>query len=203
MRVYEGKYLSVTSVIGLRHPFNRKSFEIWCSKVGKDPEVVLRTSQLLGTKVSDLIEYKTKGLDWLTGTPIDKAEKHLYNAVNSFFEDYKVLSCEEVVKNDKLNYAGRYDGVIEGKDGKYLADWKTFGAWKTEPYKRSSAKIRHVKWQLNMYAEAMGWKDKLCVVVFKNDGTYEVEEIKKDTEILEWVEDNQDLILKTIKENGK
>ena len=167
---------------------------------GYDPEMVLTTSKLLGTKVSDLIEYKTKGLEWLTGTPFDKVEERLYTAVSGFMNEWKVIDCEKVVKNDKLHYAGRFDGIIERNGEQFLADWKTWGAWRDNPYKRSSSKIKHVRWQLNMYREAMGWKHGMCVVVFKSDGTWEIEKIKKDKEIIKWVEDNQDLILETIRD---
>jgi len=200
VRIYDGKYLSVTSVIDLRQPFNPSSFEYWCIKEGYDPKLVNTTAKLLGSKVSDLIECKTQGLEWILGTPLDCVEKALYTAVNDFMKDNKVISCEEVVKNEKLNYAGRYDGIFEHNGEQFLADWKTWSAWRDVPYKRNSSKIKHVRWQLNMYAEAMGWKGRMCVVVFKNDGTWEKEIIKKDKEIIEWVEDNQDLICKTVQD---
>jgi len=200
MRVYDGELLSVTSVVSLRDPFDSRSFEFWCAKEGYDPELVLDTSKILGTKVSDLIEAKTKGLEALLEPPFDKVEKALYTAVSSFTDDWKVVDCEKVVKNEKLHYAGRFDGIIERNGERFLADWKTWGASRDKPYKRDSKKIKHVRWQLNLYAEAMGWKDGLCVVVFKSDGTWEREVVKRDKDMVKWVEDNQELILKTIED---
>jgi len=206
MRIYEGKYISTTSLLSLKNPFNRESFEKWCEKVGKDPELVLKTSQILGEKVSNLIENQTKGLEWITEPPLDRVEECLYKAVSDFLKEWKVLNCEEVVYCDQLHYAGRYDGIISGKKGIYLADWKTFGAWNDKPYKRDSSKIRKARQQLSLYANAMGWKEKLCVIIFKNDGTWELEDVKYDKSIVEWVKDNQELILETInlskKNNG-
>jgi len=203
MRIYDDKYLSVTSVIGLKDPFNRSSFENWCRSVFKDPDLVLDTATTLGSKVSNLIEYRTSGLDWIVEPPIDIIEENLYSAVEDFLSKCEVLECEGFVKNEELNYAGRFDGMIKLNGEQILADWKTYGAWKDKPYKRDSAKIKHARWQLTMYAKAMDWKGALAVVIFKNDGTWELERVKFDKKILDWVSENQDLILETIKNGEK
>ena len=204
MRIYDNKYLSVTSVIGLRKPFNEESFKNWCKQVGKDPEMILSTSQILGSKVSEALDNVSRGLEWLTAPPIDQVEENLLSAVDCFLEEYKPVKTEGVVKCEELNYAGRYDGIVEDrKTGKtLLADWKTYGAWRNKKYKRSSAKIRKAKWQLSMYSYAMDWENDLAVIVFKNDGTWELEQVDYDEDMIDWVRNNQDLILSVV-ENGK
>ena len=198
MRIYDGKYLSVTSVIELRKPFNDSSFKKWCESKGIDPELISATSSILGSKVSEYLNDISNGLEWLTEPPVDTLERTLYSAVDDFTSEYKLIDTEQVVYCDELNYAGRFDGMIEKGSSLYLADWKTYGAWKKEKYKRVSSKIKKARWQLSMYAYALGWEDKLAVVVFKNDGTWELEEVEYDNEMIDWVKDHQDIILDTI-----
>jgi len=206
MRIYENKYISVTSILGLKQPFNKKSFTDWCSRTGHDPEAILSTSQTLGEKVSEAMDNSQKGLDWLTAPPIDVLEANLLDSVKDFLSRYELISTEGVVKCKEFNYAGRYDGVIKDKEsGKvFLSDWKTYGAWRNKEYKRVSSKIKKVREQLSLYAYAMEWEESLAVVVFKNDGTWDMEELKFDDKIIEWTKTHQDLILETIKnENSK
>lgn len=208
MRIYDGKYLSVTSVLRLKEPFDSKSFKEWCKRTGNSAFLISNTSRILGSKVSEYLDNRYRSLEWLTGPPTDDLEARLYSSVEDFLKKWDLVSTEEVVKCEEFNYAGRYDGIIENKKTgeKVLCDWKTFGAWKDKPYKRDSNKIKKTRWQLTMYAYAMGWKDDLGVVVFKNDGEWELEKVKFDKSIMKWVVDNQDLILKTIeneKQTGK
>jgi hypothetical protein len=198
MRIYDNKYLSVTSVIDIRKPFNKEAFDRWCEKVGKDPDLIIRTSQILGDKVSELIDNRSRSLEWMSAPPVDQLEQRLYSGVEDFMNEYRVLETERVVKCEELHYAGRFDGIIESGGTKYLADWKTYGAWKNKEYKRVSSKIRKVRWQLSMYAHAIEWEGKLAVVVFKNDGTWELEELDFDHGMIEWVKDNQKEIIKLI-----
>lgn len=202
MRVYEGKYLSVTSIIELRKPFNSSSFKNWCESKGLDSELISATSSILGDKVSEYINDKMNALEGITAPQIDMLESRLYSAVDDFLKEWELVSTEQEVICDELMYAGRYDGIIR-KKGTYkmiLADWKTYGAWNGREYKRDNAKIKKVKWQLSMYAYAMNWKQGLGVVVFKNDGSWELEEVVFDNEIIEWIRNNQDLILKVVKD---
>lgn len=206
MRVYEGKYLSVTSIIALKQPFDKTSFKNWCTSKGLDEALISNLSRVLGDKVSEHLNNLQQGLEWLTAPPVDDLDSRLMSAVNDFSSRYKLVSTEQVVYCDKLHYAGRYDGIVEDNKGLVLCDWKTFGAWKKGKYKRDSGKIKKTRWQLSMYAHAMGWKDRLAVVIFKNDGTWEVEEVKYDEEMIEWVASDkvQKLILEAIEnENNK
>jgi hypothetical protein len=203
VRIYDQKYLSVTSVIDLREPFNESSFINWCKKVGKDHSLVSATARILGTKVSNVIDNRSRGLEWLTEPPIDILERRLYASVDDFLEKWSVLETESVVYCEELHYAGRLDGIIENEGTKYLADWKTYSAWRNKKYKRNSSKIKHARWQLTLYANAIGWEDKLAVVVFKNDGTWELEEVEFDEEMIEWVKENEDLILNNIQNEVK
>ena len=203
MRIYDNKYLSVTSIVGLRDPFDDTSFKNWCLKMGKNASLISATSRILGSKVSEMLDNHSKGLDWLTAPPIDDLEARLLEGVEDFLKHYDLIETEKKVVCDKLHYAGTMDGEIIYKKTKevILADWKTFGAYKEKPYKRNSKKIKHTRWQLTMYAYAMNWKDSLGVVVFKNDGTWEIEKVKFDEGMLEWIVENEELILETIKEN--
>ena len=203
MRVYDGKYLSVTSIVGLRHPFDKESFKKWCERTGNNASLIASTSRILGEKVSDYIEDHFRGLTALSAPAIDKLEQDMRWGVIEFLREWEILDCEKVVTCEQFNYAGRYDGKIRNKKTgeRLLADWKTFGAWKDSGYKRDSAKIKHTRWQTTMYKYADGWKDDTAVVIFKNDGTYEIEKLDYDQEMMDWIKDNQKLILNTIKEN--
>lgn len=205
MRIYDGKYLSVTSILELRKPFNKRSFEIWCKKMGYDEALIGSTSALLGDKVSEYLNNISVGLRGITAPQIDMLEGRLYSAVDNFLEEYDLLSTEQVVYCDELHYAGRYDGVIKSRVNgeELLVDWKTYGAWQDKPYKRVSSKLKKAKEQLTMYAYAMGWEKGLGVVVFKNDGTWELEKVVFEKGILKWVRDNQYLILEVIEGEKK
>ena len=67
-----------------------------------------------------------------------------------------------------------------------------------EPYKRDSKKIKSAREQLSLYAHALDWEEGLAVVVFKNDGTWDFEELEFDEDVVKWVRENQELILSTI-----
>lgn len=204
MRVYKNKYLSVTSVLSLKSPFNYGSFKKWCEKNGLDEHLISSTSSLLGEKVSRYIEDTYNGLKSLSEPCVDYLECRLREGVESFLKEYEVEAVEQEVYCEKLHYAGRFDGVIKRGEERYLADWKTYGAWKSSEYKRNGSKIKRAREQLSLYSYALGWEDKLAVVVFRNDGKWELEELEFDESIVVWVEDNQDLILETIKnENEK
>lgn len=204
MRIYKDKYLSVTSVLSLKDPFDRSSFEKWCKSNGLSPKLITNTSRIIGEKVSEHLENIHHGLKWLSAPPVDELEVRFTRGAEDFAEKYTIQATEQEVFCDELNYAGRFDGIISRNGVKYLADWKTYGAWKDSKYKRDSKKIKSAREQLSLYAYAMDWKDKLAVVVFKNDGTWDFEEVEYDEKIVEWVRDNQDLILSTIKnENQK
>jgi len=202
MRIYEGKYLSVTSIIDLRKPFNSSSFTKWCDSKGLDSNLISATSSVLGDKVSEYISDKMNALESLTAPQVDMLESRLYSAVDGFLKEWELVSTEQEVVCEELNYAGRYDGVVRKKGTSKIAlvDWKTYGAWNGKEYKKDSSKIKKVRWQLSMYAYAMDWKQDLCVIVFKNDGSWELEEVVFDNEMIEWVRDNQNLILKTIED---
>jgi hypothetical protein len=200
LRLYENKYISVTSIIDLREPFDDKAFKEWCEKNGKDEALISANSRVLGDKVSRLIEYHHLDIPILEPV-IGVVEKELRQGVKKFLKDWDVEQCEVGVVCEDLNYAGTFDGIIKNKKtGKiYIADWKTYGAYKKAPYKRDSGKIKKCRWQLSLYRHAYGEDLDMAVVVFKNDGEYLLEELKFDKEIIRWVVDSQDLILRAIK----
>ncbi len=201
MRLYDNKYLSVTSIIELREPFDRESFSKWCIKNGKNEKLISATSRLLGEKVSDYLDNYHNGLEAITKPPVDMLESRLLGGVDKFLKDWKLIETEKKVVCESLNYAGRLDGLVEDKDGKrLLVDWKTFGAWKDGKYKKDSKKIKHTAWQLTMYANALAWKDGIAVVVFTNEGDFVIEKVEYDNDMIKWIEDNQKLILKTIED---
>jgi len=206
MRIYEGKYLSVTSIIELREPFNKTGFSKWCLSHGLDEKLVSSTSRILGDKVSEYLNDISSGLQGITSPQIDMLEGRLYSGIDDFLKEWELVSTEKEVFCEELGYAGRYDGIVKKRGGKetLLVDWKTFGAWKKGLYKRDSKKIKHTTWQLTLYANALNWSSGLGVVIFKNDGTWELERVKFDDEMIEWVKTHKDLIFKTIQdEKGK
>jgi hypothetical protein len=161
----------------------------------------MNTSRILGEKVSDFIDNASRDLSELDPPIVDGLEQRLYGGVQGFLDKWELVSTEKEVVCEELNYAGRYDGIIRQKHTHkvVLADWKTFGAWSDKPYKRDSKKIKHTRWQLSLYAYALDWKNDLGVVIFKNDGTWELEKLPFDEEMIDWVRDNQELILEVIK----
>jgi len=205
MRIYDGKYLSVTSILELRKPFNKRSFEIWCKKMGYDEALVGSTSAILGDKVSEYLNNISVGLRGITAPQIDMLEGRLYSAVDNFLGQYDLVSTEQVVYCDELHYAGRYDGVIKSKVSgeELLVDWKTYGAWQDKPYKRVSSKLKKAKEQLTMYAYAMNWEKGMGVVIFKNDGTWEIEKVVFEKGILKWVREHQSEIINLIAEENE
>ena len=205
MRIYKGKYLSVTSVLNLKKPFNSSSFKYWCGKNGLDEVLVSSTSSILGDKVSEYLNNISEGLGSITAPQVDMLEDRLYSAVDSFLKEYELVSTEQVVYCDELNYAGRFDGIIKSRVNgeELLVDWKTYGAWNGKPYKRVSSKIKSAKEQLSLYAYAMDWKRDLAVVVFKNDGSWELEKVVFDNGILEWVKAHQEEIIKLISQTNE
>jgi hypothetical protein len=198
MRIYDGKYLSVTSILELKNPFNEEAYKKWCQKQGLDHEKITKTSQIIGSKVSEHIENLSHGLEWLTAPCTDYLEEAYKEGVEDFVGEYEVEASEVEVVCEELNYAGRFDGIIFDGKKRYLADWKTYGAWKKEPYKRDSKKIKSAREQLSLYAHALDWEEGLAVVVFKNDGTWDFEELEFDEDVVKWVRENQELILSTI-----
>lgn len=200
MRLYDNKYLSVTSIISLREPFDGRAFKKWCEKNGKDATLISSNSRVIGEKVGRWIEDHVHNLENFTEPTIDKLEENLKKAVIDFLTKWEVEDPEKIVLCEELNYAGRLDGIIKNKKTgkKFLADYKTFGAWKNTPYKRNSAKIKYARWQTSLYSRAENWKEGLAVVVFKNNGSYEVEELEYDKDMVKWVEDNQDKIKEVI-----
>lgn len=180
------RYITVTTVIDKMYPFNRESFNNWCKKNGFDPDTVKVISSSMGSKVSDWIDNKRRGLEFLNPPAIGKPEQGLYDATQNFTKEVELLSTEEEVYCDEYMYAGTYDGIIKKGDKKYLVEWKTYGAWR-EDYKRDPLKIKKVSIQLDMYRYALGEDLPLALIVFKTDGTYEVEEIKGNDSWKEWL----------------
>jgi hypothetical protein len=178
------EYASVTSLLSTIFPFNKESFERWCKKNGYDPERIKVLSTSMGSKVSNWINNGVKDTPFLNSPRVGKFEEGLYRGVQDFMDKHKVLQSEEVVYCDKYMYAGTYDGLVEYKGKEYLMDWKTYGAWRGE-YKRDSGKIKKVTYQLSMYRYALEKKLPLAVVVFKVDGTYDIEELDYSEE---WID---------------
>jgi len=179
MRHYnkDGKeYASVTSLLSTIFPFNKEAFNRWCEQQGYDPKDVKTLSTSLGSKVSSWINNKTRGVLYLDPPTVGPIEEGLYRGVQDFTDRYKVLESEVTVYCDEFMYAGTYDGLVMYNDKEYLMDWKTYGAWRGK-YKRDSKKIKEVTYQLSMYRYALGRELPLAVVVFKTDGTYELEEL--------------------------
>lgn len=187
MRSYtkEGKtYSSVTGLLEKLFPFNQEAFNRWCVKEGYNPEEVKILSTSIGSKVSNWINNKVRESQFLDPPVVGRTELGLYNGVQDFTDRYKVVVSEETVFCDEFLYAGTLDGIVLYKDKEYLMDWKTYGAWRGR-YKRDPKRIKEVSYQLSMYRYALGRELPLAVVVFKSDGTYDIEEL---TYTVDWIE---------------
>lgn len=195
----DGKaYVSVTQLINVFYPFNDAGFEKWCKSKGLDAQKILRDSERMGTKVSEWIENRTLGLEALDSPCTSELERGLKRAVEDFTGAYKIASCEQTVYCDEYGYAGTYDmECYLSKDTLFLCDSKTYGAWNGH-YKRDSSKIKKVTMQVSMYAYAKyGEKaknTKLALVVFKTDGSFEVEELKYTDKWKELIKEHQNEI---------
>jgi hypothetical protein len=179
------EYKSVTTIISEHFPFNQEEFNKWCEKNGYDPKVVNVVSTSMGSKVSGWIDNYRRDMTDLNEPSVGKYEAGLYEGVQKFLNEYVVLDTEETVYCDEFMYAGTYDGLVEYKGEKWLMDWKTYGAWLGK-YRRDASKIKKVKIQLSMYEYALGESINKAVVIFKADGSYEIEELKTDNSWKEW-----------------
>lgn len=177
-------YSSVTGLLEKLFPFNQEAFNRWCIKEGYNPDDVKVLSTSIGSKVSNWINNKTKESQYLDPPVVGRTEQGLYNGVQDFTEKYRVMVSEETVFCDEYLYAGTLDGIVLYNDKEYLMDWKTYGAWRGN-YKRDPKRIKEVSYQLSMYRYALGRELPLAVVVFKSDGTYEIEEL---TYTVDWIE---------------
>lgn len=177
-------YCSVTSLLEKLFPFNQEAFNRWCVKEGYNPEEVKILSTSIGSKVSNWINNKVRESQFLDPPVVGKTEQGLYNGVQDFTDKYKVVVSEKTVFCDEFLYAGTLDGIVLYKDKEYLMDWKTYGAWRGR-YKRDPKRIKEVSYQLSMYRYALGRELPLAVVVFKSDGTYDIEEL---TYTVDWIE---------------
>lgn len=173
----DGKdYISVTQLLDIFFPFNKKAFESWCKRNKLDPDKIMRDSSRMGSKVSEWIENYVLDIQAIDSPTTIDNERGLREAVNEFLESYEVVKAEESVFCEEYEYAGTFDMLVAGLG---LCDAKTYGAWKDSDYKRDPNKIKKAQWQLSMYAYAEEEVDiPLNVVIFKTDGTFEVEEVE-------------------------
>jgi hypothetical protein len=197
MRVYNHnnkKYISVTSVIDLMYPFNRKGFEGWARRSGYDPAWIMSRSSSVGRKVHGWVEDMHHGVFDLREPATDDTEQGLYYATLDFLEDWYIVDSEFVVYNDKWRYAGRVDMIIENDKGdRYYGDIKTWGAWRSSTKPPSSKKLKKVRNQLTMYKEADNGDIGIGVVHIKKDG-YEFIELEEDYKWQKCMEEKQDKI---------
>lgn len=208
MRIYEKngkKYLSVTSLVGMRYPFDDSSFNEWAWSHGYDPLWIQQESSRLGNRYHAYAENRFHGIhDWADVIETNK-DRAYHKAVDKFFEDgWEILDSEIEVYNDDWNYAGRFDMILKNdklKIKKALGDFKTFGAWKDARYKRDKKKLEKLSMQLTLYEEALKEKLPKMGVILDKEG-YHLEDIPVDTSVWEWLKENKSEILKLLKENN-
>jgi len=207
VRIYERngkKYLSVTSLVDLRYPFESVGFEQWAWSHGFDPLWITKESGKLGERYHAYAENRHYGIGWADVVETDKDRKYL-EAVNKFFEDgWEILSSEVEVYNESFRYAGRFDMILKNdklKIKRALGDFKTYGAWKGGKYKRDAKKLEKLSMQLTLYEEALGEKLPKVGVILGGDGKYNLEDIPVDDSVWEWLEENKEVIDKLIKDN--
>jgi len=208
MRIYEKngrKYLSVTSLVTLRYPFDNSGFTTWAWSNGYDPEWINKESTRLGERYHAYLENKFHGIsDWADILETEKDKKY-HEATEKFFDDgWEILDSEVEVFNDDWNYAGRFDFIGRNKKlgiDKALMDCKTYGAWKGGKYKRDNKKLGKLSMQLTLYSEAIGHKGKMIGVMLDGTGNYTLEDIPKDESVWDWLGENRNEIVKLLQEN--
>lgn len=183
------RYVSVTRLLNKMYPFDDTHYKQWCEANGYDPKWILRESNRIGSKVHEWIENQFYGVDDMFDIePRNEKEEGYKHAVGEILNDFQIVNSEFQVACDKYHYAGTGDAIVMRKnDGEmFLCDFKTWGAWKDEPSKRlDSKKVKKVAVQSSMYAHAMEWGSKTCVIVPFPDGTYMFKELKNMDE--EWM----------------
>jgi len=193
MRTYtkDGKtYVSVTEIVGMIYPFDKKGFEGWARWKGFNPDWITDESKRIGTKVHQWVENRFHGIDsWADSQPVDDKEKSYLEAVQLFIDTYEIDDCERTVYSDDWGYAGTYD-VLSGDT---LYDVKTWGAWKGE-YKRDVKKLEKVAVQLSMYAEA-GGIEKIAVAILLPSGSLEIEKLEVVDTWKDWISENRNKLL--------
>ena len=147
----------------------------------------------MGSKVSEWIDNARLEISELDSPCTCLKESGLKDAVESFLEAYEVVSSEEIVYCDEFGYAGTYDMEILLDGELYLCDSKTYGAWKGK-YKRDSGKIKKVAYQTSMYDYAHKGNKRIALVVFKTDGTYEIEKLKYTEDWIEKIKESEEAI---------
>lgn len=207
MRIYEvdeEKFISVTTIIGLMNPFDKKSYHAWCKMSKNDPEFIKEESIRIGNYVSELAENRFLGIEeYVDFLPIlDKDLKYL-EGVNRFCKEWDILDSEKFVLNHDLKYGGKADAIAspKGDSEKWYIDFKTFGAWRNKE-DHNPGKIKKANTQISMYHLADSPEDtshKQAVIIFDPDGSYFVSEQEYDDSFIGWIGENQNLIQKTIK----
>lgn len=179
-------------------PFNAEAFNRWCISEGLSPDRIKLLSTILGSKVSELFKSTFRNIPELSPIAITPHEQGLFKAVEKFLLEYDLLECEKTVYNHDYRYAGTLDGIIQHKKtGKiYIADWKTFGAWKPLKgmvYKKDSKKIKKASIQIDMYAEALDKKElDRAVIVFIPTGEYDFNPVEPIDVWKKWIEENKE-----------
>lgn len=207
MRYYnrgDKQYKSVTSILSEMFPFTEEAqrrYEDKVARFGLTVEHVSALSKAMGTKVSMWIDNACKHTEYLNPPCLSEKEEGLYKAVEKFLDEVELIETEKEVYCDEYQFAGTFDMKYKlCKTGElFLSDAKTFGAWEREPYKRSTDKLKKAGIQTDMYAYADNCYDiKRSVVVFKTDGTYDIELRKRhDSQWIEYLlkqqEENEEL----------
>jgi len=209
MRIYEKngkKYLSVTSLVDLRYPFDNSGFTMWAWEHGYDPMWINKLSTDLGTRYHAYIENRFHKIsDWADEIVDDKDRKY-HEAVDKFFNDgWEILDSEVEVFNDDWNYAGRFDFLGQNKRlgiERAILDCKTYGAWKGSKYKRDKKKLEKLSMQLTLYSDAIGHKGKMLGVMLDGTGEYTLEKIDRDDGVWDWLREKRNEIVKLLQEKN-
>lgn len=209
MRIYENngkKYLSVTSIVDLRYPFDGSGFEIWAYENGYNPQWINKESTTRGERYHAYLENRFHGISEWADIILDDKDKTYKQATDKFFEDgWEILDCEVVVYNEDWHYAGRFDFLGRNKKlgiDKAILDCKTYGAWKGGKYKKNSDKLKKLSMQLTLYNKTLPEQLPMYGVMLGGDGNYTLEPIKWDFEVWEWLKENRNTITKLLVEKN-
>lgn len=205
MRIYEKngkKYISVTTLVGMKFPFEASGFNKWAYEHGYDPDWITKESTDRGTRYHAYLENRFYGISDWADVIVDDKDRRYHEAVEKFFNDgWEIIESEVEVYNDDWHYAGRFDFLIKNSRmgiEKALGDCKTFGAWKGAKYKRDKKKLDKLSMQMTLYENAIGEQLPKYGVMLDGTGNYTIEEIQEDTGVWDWLRENRNEYIKLL-----
>ena len=130
-----------------------------------------------GTRVHEVAERWTKG----ETVDVSMEDSGFVDALEKFYVDHlpKFIMAEEIVINRWREYGGRFDGIVNLRDGTFMLDWKTGNHY---PYEVALQAAAYMACDLATYddkgnlgeCEPLPELDGARIVYLHEDGTYEM-----------------------------